>query len=249
MRKSKNIVFLFVISIIIQSCTQVQDGSVWKCKKCEKIIDEKKSTITVPFWDKDKYKIHEYHNSYCDKCGNEKVPYLITYRCDICGTNYKTQKAEALRSQEIKDTIMFGRCKGICSKVTIEDLVSLYNDFAGEGLDKGKYTEVQAKEMWLKKAQNKYAVGLGTVEDVAKSVSSKVTEIFTDGLVDIDDTHIILKLSDSHYANLFLLPSEKSKLKAINKGDKIKFVGRLKSLGTGILFKHDIDNCKIISIN
>lgn len=249
MRIIKNIIYFFVISIIIQSCTDVQTGIIFKCQKCEKLIVDKTQTISVPFWKKGKYIVQEDNNSWCDICGNEKVLYSIIHRCDICGTDYKIQNEETLRYLEKKDSIIYGKCKGICSRVTIYDLVSLYNEFAGEGLESGKYTQAQEEKMWLLKGQNKYAVGEGTVEDVAKSVSSKVTEILTDGLLNIDDTHIILKLSNSHYANLYLLPNQKSKINSINKGDKIKFIGRLKSLGTGIMFKHNIDNCKIIGIN
>jgi len=118
------------------------------------------------------------------------------------------------------------------------NLVKIYNDFAGEGLfGEPIYTELQAEQFWKDDYKGKLVIGFGTVDDVKE-------RIFHLG------TYITIQVSSSHYVDLYLAPNEENKsfLLNINKGDKIKFIGVLDKLGTGIIIHHTIKNVRIIGI-
>lgn len=229
---------LLIASFIIISCADVKEGTVHVCKNCSKVISDETTTKSVLFLSKDSHKITEDLSGYCDSCGNEMVPYTVSHVCKVCNRVYKTDESLAKRKEEHTDEEVEGVCSDNCKNVTITDngLLQIYNDLAGEGLNNGKYTSVTKKDVWRNNYFHKYVIASGTVYDVRE-------EFFG------DETYIDLQLSTSHYVSIYLKPSQKKYLKQLQKGATITFTGRLTELGTGIAFRHEIDNAEIIKID
>lgn len=118
------------------------------------------------------------------------------------------------------------------------NLVKIYSDFAGAGLfGKPIYTKLQVEKFWNDDYKGKAVIGFGTVDDVSETFLHL-------------STYITIQVSSSHYVDLYLAINKENKsfLLKINKGDKIKFVGVLDELGTGIIFHHTIKNVRILAI-
>ena len=118
------------------------------------------------------------------------------------------------------------------------NLVKLYNDFAGKGLFGDPiYTEIQAETYWNNDYKGKIIIGSGIVDNVKERFLNL-------------GTYITIQVTPAHYVDLYLAPSEENKsfLLSINKGNRIKFIGTLDRLGTGIMIHHTIKNVRIIGI-
>jgi hypothetical protein len=246
MKKLKQFIYLLAVTIILQSCTDVKTGTIFKCKHCKKVITDNTEFVSVAFWKKKEYKVLEDFYSYCNICKNEMVPYTVTYNCRICKLNYEVKTLSIPRYNEPKNIVIDGLCNDICSKVKYFNLASIYDDFNGkENYESAKYTSANNNAMWAENYENQFILGEGKVINVDNHWY---------GGFDFGSTYIELEISKSHHADIYLMPSEEYKYKILNRGDNIKFIGRLKSLGIR-LFKgdksigNDIDSCKIISIN
>ena len=116
------------------------------------------------------------------------------------------------------------------------NLVKLYNDFAGEGMfGEPKYTDVQIVHFWKNDYKGKTIISSGTVYEIAETFFGT-------------STYITIKISTSHYVDLYLNSSEEEKLLGISKGQKIEFIGEIDYLGSGIITHHTIKHVKILDI-
>lgn len=260
MRILKQFIYLLAVTIILQSCTDVKTGTILKCKHCKKIIKDNTEIVSVAFWKKKDYKVEENNYSYCNICRNELVPYTITYKCRICKLNYEVKTLSAPRYNEQTDIIIDGTCNDICSKVKYFNLASIYDDFIGREDEKSaKYTSATKNKMWKENFQNQFVLGEGKVIDVDKDWyifdgwTVKSVDERMPGYDNFGNTIIKVEISKYHQADIYLRSSDENKYKLINRGDNIKFIGRLESFGNKSIWSdksvgNKIDSCKIISI-
>lgn len=261
MKKLKQFIYLLAVTIILQSCTDVKTGTIFKCKHCKKVITDNTEFVSVAFWKKKEYKVLVDFYSYCNICKNEIVTYTVTYNCRICKLNYEVKTLSIPRYNEPKNIVIDGICNDICSKVKYFNLSSIYDDFIGrEDEESAKYTSANKNKIWNESFQNQYIFGEGKVIDVDKDWyildgwTVKSVEERIPGYDNFGNTIIKVEISKYHQADLYLRPSDEHKYKLINRGDKIKFIGRLESLGHKSIWSTEsvgnkIDSCKILSIN
>ena len=85
LRKLITLFCLCFLAILLSSCSNVQTGKIRVCKKCGEEISNTVHTITVPFWETDKYRVQDDRSGYCLECGNQEVEYKIIHGCGVCG--------------------------------------------------------------------------------------------------------------------------------------------------------------------
>lgn len=126
-----------LVSILLfTGCSQeVQTGSIVWCKKCGKEIHNTVAVIKVPVSKADQYRVtREY--SYCEDCGNEKVPYEISRRCKQCGKTYSSRTGFAARRTEPKgrsETI--GYCSESCRRTAkVDETIDKISEKTGDVL-------------------------------------------------------------------------------------------------------------------
>jgi ribosomal protein S27E len=106
--------FFVLVLFLAPGCSKVEDGEIVMCKHCGKELARNVQVMNVPFWDAGKHRV-EIERIYCDKCGNEMVPYEVSIRCERCGEIYRHFTEMAPRSAEKRDkTITGGFCSDRC---------------------------------------------------------------------------------------------------------------------------------------
>jgi hypothetical protein len=83
------------------------------CKVCGKIISEDVHLEKVLLCQAKSYQIQN-GMDYCKSCGNEMIPYVITYKCERCNKLYQKQTLYAQRREEQLDRTEMGVCSSSC---------------------------------------------------------------------------------------------------------------------------------------
>lgn len=121
----------FLLIVLICGCSQVETGKVTKCKHCGKEIENTVHSITVPFWESDKYDVVS-KLTYCDKCGNERVVYKTSYICKYCKSVYNTETNYTLRKKEISDRTVADKYCDKCGDELVASRVHIHCERCGK---------------------------------------------------------------------------------------------------------------------
>ncbi len=107
-------IILFILIYLYYPFYEVEAGNIVTCKRCGKEITNTVHTVKASLLNKDDYNI-SYGKDYCQKCGNELVPYKVRIRCSNCNKVYATRTETAPRRLEQSDKyITEGYCSNSC---------------------------------------------------------------------------------------------------------------------------------------
>ncbi len=124
--------------VALAGCSEVRTGTLIKCKRCGKTIQDETTFKQVPFWEAGNYSVDVVRNRYCEQCANEKVPVTIRYHCCACGQVYRVEKTTMRRADlPTEDKRIIDKEEGYCcAACKVGGLVKDGIDSTGDALGK-----------------------------------------------------------------------------------------------------------------
>lgn len=144
----KRLIYLLagcLLVVLMCGCAQVKTGKITKCKYCGKEIENTVHSITVPFWESDKYDVVS-KLTYCSKCGDEQVAYETSYQCKYCKSVYKTETNYALRKEEVSDRTVANKYCDKCGDELVSSTVHIHCERCGEEYTRNKVSYKRKSE-------------------------------------------------------------------------------------------------------